>query len=35
VKKSGAMMRYGDNVIQELQLKVETRERPPAAKASR
>jgi mono/diheme cytochrome c family protein len=35
VEKSAALMRYGDNVIQELQLKVETKERPPAAKASR
>jgi hypothetical protein len=34
VEKSAALMRYGEEVIQELQLKVETKERPPAAKAS-
>jgi hypothetical protein len=33
-EKSGALTRYGQEVIQELQLKAETKERPPAAKAS-
>ena len=33
-QKSAALMRYGEQVIQELQLKVETGERAPAAKAS-
>jgi mono/diheme cytochrome c family protein len=31
VEKSGALLRFGQEVIQELQLKVELRERPPAA----
>jgi mono/diheme cytochrome c family protein len=31
-EKSAAIMRYGEEVIQELQLKAETKERPPAAK---
>jgi hypothetical protein len=30
-----ALMRYGEEVIQRLQLKAELQERPPAAKASR
>jgi hypothetical protein len=34
VEKTAALMRYGEQVIQELQLKVETGERPPAAKAA-
>jgi mono/diheme cytochrome c family protein len=34
-EKSGALVRYGQEVIQELQLKAETQERAPAAKASR
>jgi hypothetical protein len=34
VEKLGALMRYGQQVIQELQLKVETKERPPAARKS-
>jgi mono/diheme cytochrome c family protein len=34
-EKSGALVRYGQEVIQELQLKAETKERAPAAKASR
>jgi hypothetical protein len=34
VEKTAALMRYGEQVIQELQLKVETGERAPAAKAS-
>jgi hypothetical protein len=35
-EKTGALVRYGQEVIQELQLKAETTERaPPAAKASR
>jgi mono/diheme cytochrome c family protein len=33
-EKSVALMRYGEQVTQELQLKVETRERAPAAKAA-
>jgi hypothetical protein len=34
VEKSAALMRYGEQVIQELQLEVETKERAPAANAS-
>ena len=34
-EKSGAVARYGETVIEQLQLKVETREQPPPAKASR
>jgi len=34
-EKTGALIRYGQEVIQELQLKAETKERAPAAKASR
>ena len=34
-EKSGALVRYGQEVIQELQLKAETKERAPAANASR
>ena len=34
VEKSAALMRYGEQVIQELQLKVEAKERAPAAKGS-
>jgi mono/diheme cytochrome c family protein len=34
VEKSAALMRYGEQVIQQLQLKAETMERAPAAKAS-
>jgi mono/diheme cytochrome c family protein len=34
VEKSGALMRYGQEVIGELQLKAELKARPPAAKAS-
>ncbi|HEY7301253.1 MAG TPA: cytochrome c [Xanthobacteraceae bacterium] len=34
-EKSAAVARYGENVIEQLQLKVETREQPPPAKASR
>jgi len=35
-EKTGALVRYGQDVIQELQLKAETTERaPPATKASR
>jgi len=34
VEKSGALMRYGQVVIQELQLKVELKARPPAARTS-
>ena len=34
-EKTGALVRYGQEVIQELQLKAETTERAPAAKASR
>jgi hypothetical protein len=34
-EKSGALIRYGQEVIQELQLKAETKERAPAANASR
>jgi mono/diheme cytochrome c family protein len=34
VEKSGALMRYGQEVVQELQLKAELKARPPAAKAS-
>jgi mono/diheme cytochrome c family protein len=33
-ERSGALLRYGQEVIQELQLKAEAKERPPAAKAS-
>jgi mono/diheme cytochrome c family protein len=34
-EKTGALIRYGQEVIQELQLKADTNERAPAAKASR
>jgi uncharacterized protein YgfB (UPF0149 family) len=34
VEKSAALLRYGEQVIQELQLKVETKERAPAAKVT-
>lgn len=34
VAKTGALMRYGQEVIQALQLKAETKARPPAARAS-
>ena len=34
VEKTAALMRYGEQVIQEIQLKVEAKERAPAAKAS-
>jgi hypothetical protein len=34
VEKTAALTRYGEQVIQELQLKVEAKERAPAAKAS-
>jgi mono/diheme cytochrome c family protein len=34
VEKSAALMRYGEQVIQELQLKVEAKERAPAAKVT-
>ena len=33
-EKSGALLRYGQEVIQELQLKAELKERAPAAQAS-
>jgi len=33
-ERNGALLRYGQEVIQELQLKAEAKERPPAAKAS-
>jgi hypothetical protein len=35
VEKSGALMRYGEEVIQRLQLKAEMQEAAPAARASR
>jgi hypothetical protein len=34
VEKTAALVRYGEQVIQEIQLKVEAKERAPAAKAS-
>ena len=34
VEKTGALMRYGEEVIQRLQLKAELTERPPAARAA-
>jgi hypothetical protein len=34
-EKTGALIRYGEEIIQELQLKAETTERAPVANASR